>query len=683
MGLESLFEPLQLGSATVANRIVLPAHSPRLSGKRYYRYFEERLSAGIGMVVTSRYIAQTVSSFTPGPSGLIVNGDVDDVLPDPSTPEGMAYFDEKVLPELTAEAELAHRYGAKCVGQLLHVGSYAIYPNMQMSMSPSGIPDELLGENGHELEIEEIGRLVRTIVLAAQRAKRAGMDGVELHAAHGLLLNEFISPATNKRTDQYGGSVENRCRILTEALEGIRGEVGPDFIVGLRMPGAERGDEGMSAAEGVRVVQTVKPHIDYLSVSGGSESARQRGLVIPSVMSGIEYDQAVFADDAARIREATGVPVVLSGRITDPMTAAELIENGTTDMVGVLRAMIADPAWTDKVRRGDLADIRRCAGDNNGCRARTLVRTRGGALSIGCTVNPAAGQEEALTIRKAETSKRVVVVGAGPAGMEAARVATLRGHHVTLLERDAEVGGQVLIAALDPRGVELRHAVSYLEEQMRRLQVDLRLGVEADLETVAAESPDVVIVANGARHVVPDLAADADGSVPIMTLDTVLREEREPGARVVVVAGQDGYRAPLSMAETLAQGGRSVHLVTERALVGESLDPGTAHGMTSRLLGAGVELSTFTAFEGVADGQVITRHCLTPAAAVSANLEGIRFLDDIDTVIVVQRRSRSELARTLRAGLAGIPVQAVGDALAARRILTAVKEGALAAHGIE
>lgn len=673
MGLEALFEPLQVGSVTISNRIVLTAHHPRLSGRRYFRYLEERFESGIGLTICSRHTASMISSFTPGPPGVYHNGDPDDVPPDPTTPEGIRFFDQTSLPDMRAEAELAHKYGVACLGQLLHSGSYATGANYQMSMSPSGIPDELLGENSHEIDDWDIERLVRCFVLGAERAQRAGMDGVEVHAAHGLLLNAFLSPATNKRSDDYGGSWERRSKIVLDVMAEIRHVTGPDFVVGIRMPGSEGGDEGLSPADGVAIAQAVSRFVDYVSVSGATEGGRQRGILIPAVMAGFEHPRAAFADDAARIRDAIAPPVLLTGRITDPEYAARLIEDGVADMVGVVRGMIADPAWARKARSGDLADLRRCVGDNEGCRARTLLRSRGGGLSIGCTVNASVGREEGMSITPASEPKRVVVIGAGPGGMEAARVAMLHGHEVVLFERETTVGGQVLTAALDPRASELRYAVDYLEEQMRRLEVDVRLGTDVSVATVQRESPDVVIVATGASPEEPGHAAGGNGGAHIVTAASVLRRESDVGDRVLVVAGYDGYRAPLSLAEMLRNEGRDVHLITERALVGEALDPATNHAMVARLMNLGIELSTFTAFERIDGRQATTRHCLSREPGV---------IDDIDTVVTVRRRPNSAVLHDLRSGLAGVPVQPIGDCLAPRRILTAVHEGARAAHAL-
>lgn len=674
MGLDALFEPLQVGPLTLENRIVLTAHHPRLGGKRYYRYLAERFEAGIGLAICSRHAAPMISAVTPGPPGTYYNGDADDVPPDPTTPAGIRFFDETVLPDLRAEADLAHRHGVACMAQLLHSGSYATGANLQMSVSPSGIPDELLGENSHELDSFDIERIKRAFVLGAERAHRAGMDGVEVHAAHGLLLNAFLSPATNRRTDEYGGTWEGRSRILLEILTEIRQVTGPGFVVGVRMPGSEGGDDGMRPADGDAIAKAVSGHVDYVSVSGATEGGRQRGILIPAVMAGTEHCRSPFAADAARINGVIGPPVLLTGRITDPVYAAELIEQGVADMVGVVRGMIADPAWARKARSGDLADLRRCVGDNEGCRARTLFRARGGGLSVGCTVNASVGHEEDMAITRTDSPRRVAVIGAGPAGLEAARVATLRGHHVTVFERESQVGGQVLTASLDPRATELRLAVDYLAEQMHRLGIDMRLRTEVSVETLRREPPDAVIVATGASPRQPDPATlEGSDAGQVVTAASVLRGESTVGDRVLVVAGYDGHRAPLSLSEMLRNQGRDVHLITERALAGESQDPATNHAMVARLLQLGVEITTFTAFEGLCRRKAEIRHCLS-------RLPGV--IEDIDTVITVQRQANSELLQRLRAEFTDILVQPIGDCLAPRRILHAVQEGARAAHAL-
>jgi 2,4-dienoyl-CoA reductase-like NADH-dependent reductase (Old Yellow Enzyme family)/NADPH-dependent 2,4-dienoyl-CoA reductase/sulfur reductase-like enzyme len=661
---ERLFEPIDIGGLQVKNRIVFPAHGPRISGQRYLRYLEERLKNGVGLVVVGGIdvqgcgVARVGAPFAPG--------EADSMYPDPTTEEGAAELDRLLIPEMRAQAAVARRHGAVIFRQLVHSGGYATRHDLRPGISASPVPDEMLGETPHALSVTEIHRFAAAYGRAAARAREGGFDGVEIHACHGLLINSFLSPLTNIRTDEYGGSLENRTRFLREILESIRSSAGGDFPVGVRLPGDERLEGGADAKEMAEMAVSLSPFLSYVSVAGASEGGRKGGVTVPAVMSA-DFPQAVYAESAGVLRSALDIPVILTGRVTTPEVAERVLRDGQADMVGMVRALLADPEWVTKVKSADIASLRLCTGDNEGCRQRTQFRTRGGGMSVACTVNAAAGRESEFDIEPAAEPRRVVVVGGGPAGMEAARVAHLSGHSVTLLEQDAELGGQVRVAALDPRGASLEEAIRYLTRQLQRLNVDVRLNTEATPDLVEGLGADAVIVATGATPARPRFTVHDPGFA--VTAADVLTGRVQPGRVVCVVAGFDGHRAPGTLAELLAERGHEVHLLTERMFIGESQDPGSNHQLQKRLIEKGVRVSPLTGVASAGAREVRTFHSLTRAEAV---------ITDVDTVVHVGRTAADGLLHDLEARAGGVRVIAAGDCVAPRRILNAILEGARA-----
>jgi 2,4-dienoyl-CoA reductase-like NADH-dependent reductase (Old Yellow Enzyme family)/thioredoxin reductase len=666
-----LLSPVQLGAMQMKNRFFLPPHGDRLPAPRQLRYLEERLRHGVGLIICSQPAAVATWSFSAGPRSRLPEGYIgdDDVrLPDPASDEGIAFFDRLLLPQMRQQAELAHRYEAACFAQLTHMGSYAVLNNWQVGLSPSGLADEMLGEPTHALTNDEIAELVAAFGHAASRVQRAGMDGVEISACNGLLLNAFLSPLTNTRQDQYGGSLENRTRFVTETLAEVRRRVGPDLIVGVRIPGDELIPGGLTAEDMVAVAALLRPYVSYLSVGASSESGRKFGLTVPTVMSG-EFPEGVFATAAARIRAAVDVPVLLAGGIRDPHIAERILVSGQADMVGAVRAQIADPAWLAKVSSGDIAGIRKCVGDNEGCRTRTQFRTKGTGTSIGCTVNAAVGREEEMEILPAAAPRSVLIVGGGPAGLEAARVAALRGHRVILCEQSARLGGQVPVAALAPGSSELIHAVSDLAVQVERLNVDVRLSTGLDVAGCEKYQTDVIIVATGSR-----LAADAVPGLDaerILTASEVLQGIRLPGQRVCVVAGLHGHRLPAAIAEWLTDRGHLVTVITERMFLGENQDPAANHHSLARLFERGVHIEPLTGLARASAADLIVFNALTRREHV---------LGEFDSVVYAAGATPyDEILRALRLSRRRGSVIPIGDCLAPRRIAHAVMDAYRAA----
>jgi len=667
MNFEHLLSPFTIGGIQLRNRVFLPPHGDRLPRPRQARYLEDRLKHGLALMFCTNPAANGTLTYSAGPHSSLPASyvaDDDALYPDPSTDAGARFFDNLLSPAMKEQADLAHKYDARCFAQLTNLGSYAIFPNWQAGLSPSGLADEMLGEATHALTVDEIEAMTTAFGHSAARVRGAGMDGVELSACNGLLFNAFLSPLTNQRTDRYGGSLENRVRFVDEVLGEMRRRVGPDFVMGIRLPGDEQVAGGLRTPDICEIAMMLRPHLDYLSVGAASEPGRKFGLTVPVVMSS-DFPPAVFAPAAATLRTALDIPVLLAGGVTDPEDAERVIADGSADMVGLVRAHIADPEWLSKVRDGRLADLRRCTGDNEGCRTRTQFRTRNGGMTIGCTVNAAVGREEEMDITRADETRLVMVIGGGPGGLESARVAALRGHEVVLLERDEELGGQVRTAALDPRSARLRHAVDYLTHQVDELGVEVRLGTPADADAVVALAPDRVVVATGSRPLRPPVPGA--NSAHVLTAADVLHGRGVIGTRVCVVASLHGHRAPANIAELLADRGHQVDVITERMILGENQDPAANHHTLKRLFDRGVRIHTLTGLVGIDAGSVCTMNVLTRQQ---------QSFDGIDTVVMVAGGvACAELLEQLRPRFPTGTVHAVGDCLAPRRIAHAVLEG--------
>jgi pyruvate/2-oxoglutarate dehydrogenase complex dihydrolipoamide dehydrogenase (E3) component len=353
---------------------------------------------------------------------------------------------------------------------------------------------------------------------------------------------------------------------------------------------------------------------------------------------------------------------MVGGRINDPMQAEKILVNGYADMVGMARAFIADPEFANKARDGRTEDIRKCIGCNEGCRYRSLMRSSPG-LPIGCTVNASVGREEEMEIRPAAVRKRVLIAGGGPAGMEAARVADLRGHHVTLYERGAELGGHIAIIARDPNLEERAELVRYLEHELRKSRVEVKLGIEVTPELIAEMKPEAVVVATGSVPYIPQLPGI--DSPNVVTNWQVLRGEVHVGDNILVVGGLNDDLGPPSIAELLADQGKKVEVLSETMMVGYGLEPGTLHVLTRHLLEKGVILSPLTGLKSISGRSIEVSNTFTKEK---------RNIDGVDTVVLAAgMRANDRLYRELKCRMK--EVYAIGDCLAPRRTINAVLEG--------
>lgn len=538
---DPVLQPLKVGSLTLKNRIYSTGHAPAgyleagMPGLRYELYHEEKAKGGLALTIIG------------GSSNV--------------APDSASVFDQidagtdAILPFYTSIADRVHRHGAAIMIQLTHLGRRSKWDvdRWLPAVSPSGVRERSHRSFPKVIETFEIERIIQAYGAAAARAKAGGLDGVEIAAMAGHLIDQFWSPRTNRRTDEWGGSLTNRMRFSRLVLEQIREQVGADFVVGMRIPGDEGVAGGLDQGECVEIAGRLADSglVDFFSVVYGSGNTdRELAELIPVFGRPLGGNLPV----AGAIRKAVDLPIFHAARIADLATARYAIEAGFADMIGMTRAHIADPHIVRKLLAGQEDRIRPCVGA-------TYCASR---IETFCLHNPATGREASIphTLTSAEVQRRVVVVGGGPAGLEAARACAERGHHVTLLEAADRLGGQILLAARGPRHSEKLGIVAWLAAEADRLGVDVRLNCYADRATVLDLAPDVVVVATGGLPELDDLTG---GELATATWDA-LAQAPKPGRSVLVYDDHGGEQA-LTAAERLATAGCQVEIVTPDRMV--------------------------------------------------------------------------------------------------------------------
>ncbi len=644
-----LFSPVKLGAREAKNRIVSTPHGAAFGERggitdRYIRYHEEKARGGCGVVMM-------FGSSSIHPTSVNDWGEVNN-------------WDDGIVPQLERMSAAIHRHGALCLSQISHRGrrGHSWYSGVPL-WAPSDTREERHREWPHVMTRREIREVVDAWAAAAVRLRRGGYDGCDIPLYGGHLLENFLSPLANRRRDEYGGSLENRTRLAREVLRAVRDAVGPDFIIGVRHSGDHYVPGGLTREELLEVARLIDGLgvADYWMVSGSNtETLRYEAMVTPSLY----HPHLLYSELAAMTRAVVRVPVILAGRVATAEQAEGALAAGVCDLVGMTRALIADPELPRKVAAGRLADVRVCVGASEGC----IGRLRQGK-AISCVQNPVIGREAELAeIRPAARPKRVVVVGGGVAGLEAARVAALRGHRVTLLEAGPALGGQVLAAARAPKREDYAGIVHWLAGQVRQLGVEVRLSAPATAPDVVALAPDAVVVATGATPRVPELPGV---DLPhVATAVDVLLGRVQPGRRCVVV-DEDGHFAAPTTADLLAGRGCQVTLVSRYFMVGEDIDEGIRADLYARLFGQGVVLEPLTAAVAIVPGGLRTRHTFSGAETAR----------EADTVVLAfGGRAEDGLYHELDGRVPELRL--VGDAVSPRRIHDAILDGTRAARAL-
>jgi mycofactocin system FadH/OYE family oxidoreductase 2 len=605
-------------------------------GDRFCDYHEARAKGGVGLIITE---AQPVHPSSVPRMGMIHN------------------WNDRVIPGFKNLAKAVQKHGAKLFGQISHHGRQMSSSITQRSiLAPSALPCPLKREVPKEMEIEEIQEIVDHFGKAAGRLKEGGFDGVEVMIGHGYLLNEFLSPAMNKREDEYGGSLGNRLRIIFEILHSVRKNVGDDFTCGIRMSGDEFIKEGLTLEEMREVAHLLEGtgQVDYLNVSAGNYAVPH--FIVPPWY----VPPGAFVYLSAGIKEEVNLPVGCIGRINDPLLAEKILESHQADLVGMCRALIADPELPKKAMEGRLEDIRPCIGCRQMCSGVGSATT----LFLGCTVNPSVGYEREREIPSpCEKKKKILVIGAGPAGLEASRIAASRGHQVILCEKNRELGGQVELFTRDPMRAEFGGLIRFLIKQNEKLGVEVRLGEEMTPEMIMRENPGAVILANGStpwRPPIPGIEREE-----VLDAWQVLKKEKDVGPNVAIIAGREGHQAPLSLAEFLVDQGKKVMVFSELSVVGADIEVNTFRMLYQRLFEKKVDLRPFTGVKEIKDRKVVIHNVFTK------NEEEI---DGIDTVVIAAgNRSNNQMYRALKGKVREL--YAIGDCVSPRKVNDAMIEG--------
>ena len=649
---ELLWSPLQLGPVTVRNRVVFSAHLTNyaedgLPTEQHAAYYEARAAGGAGLIITEEHSTHP----TDWPYEKLIHG-----------------FHREVIPGYRRITDAVHAHRVPIFAQINHNGGQAssMYSRLPV-WAPSPVADPLFREVPKAIDAAEIAEIVASYAMVAGHCAEGGFDGIELQCSHSSIVRGFLSPATNRRTDDYGGSLENRARILLEIVAAVRTRIGPDLALGVRLCGDELIEGGTRIDEAVAVARMVEAtgHVDYINTSIGVATA---SLFMIEASMHIPPGYAMFIPSA--IREAVDLPVVGVGRFKDPLQAERALQEGQCDLVGVVRGQIADADFVRKARGGFTDDTRLCLSCNQEC-----VGRMGLNRWLGCIENPRTGRE-ALGVGEAQPvsiRRRVLVVGAGPAGMQAALAAARNGHAVTVCEREAVAGGQVRLAASVPNRAEFGDLVRNLLHECNRLGVTFEYGVEVTPDEVARRNADVVVVATGAVPAVPYwVPGDADWIVDVRD---VLEGRATPTGNVVVI-DELGFHQATSVAELLADRGCDVEVVTPGMVVGQDL------GIT-------LDMETWW-IRADAKGIVQTTDCGAMGASTEdgvhvLNLQhhptGQQLTRTPDWVVLaVPSNPADELYHQLKG--AGVAVERVGDAVAPRRAHAAVIDGERVGAGI-
>jgi 2,4-dienoyl-CoA reductase-like NADH-dependent reductase (Old Yellow Enzyme family)/thioredoxin reductase len=571
-----LFEPFRIGGMKLKNRVVMPAMGTNFSSedgcvtKRLLSYHVERARGGVGLIIVEGAYVE------PRGRGSVRQLGVDD--------------DDKVsgLREL---ASAIRANGAGAALQLFHGGrqSHSSIIGMQ-PVSASEVLCRLTGETPRALSVEEIHGVEEAFAEGARRCRDAGFDAVEIHGAHGYLINQFLSPLTNKRTDEYGGGVEGRARFLLEILGLTREKVGGDYPVLCRINGDDYIEGGVTLEDAKKTARLLEAAgVDAIHVSGGIYDSP-----VPVTTGPMALPRGHMVHLAAAIRKVVSVPVIAVGRINDPELAETVLQEGKADLVSMGRGLLADPELPMKAAAGRLDDIRKCTACDE-CIARLFYNE-----DIACSVNAALGREEEYAIRKAEVSKRVLVVGGGPAGMEAARVSALRGHSVVLCEKGDRLGGQLNLAVVPPHKEEMRTVTPYLEGQIRKVGVKVMLGQEVTPALAREIGADAVFVAAGSVQTV--LGIPGAGGENVVLANDVLCGKASVEERVVVVGGG---MVGAETAEFLAEKGKRVTILEMLGKIGIDMVPFAMTLLYQRLKKLGVVMITKAKVVELKDGCVV------------------------------------------------------------------------------
>lgn len=642
---ERLFSPGRIGTMKLKNRIVYPPMGTNIcvGGEvtdRFLAYHEARAKGGIGLD-----IIENANIDTAGGAGL---------------PFGLNIDDDKYIPGLRKLVQVIHKNGAKACLQIYH-GSIWAKPEQRQVFG---------GELPRELTDKDIQQLIQRFVEAARRAKEAGFDAIEIHGANINGQTQFRSAVWNRRSDKWGGSVEKRARFLVETIKAVRKEVGKNYPLWCRISLFEVfyvGENGDIAEYGITLQDTLiqapmfeKAGADaiHLSASGYYDYAWQYYTMCPVEAHG----PAPYLDMVEQIKKIVKVPVIAAAQIS-PEIGEKALRGGKLDFVAWGRPIEADPELPNKLAAGKEDEIRPCIHCNN------CIETLSWADGVACSVNPALGREKEFEIKRAAKPKKVVIAGGGPGGMEAARVAALRGHQVTLYEKGRKLGGQLIQAAIPPHKSELNALTAYLATQMKKRKVKVVLGKALTPEEIKKVKPDVVICATGVKPVIPEEEVPGLNTLSnVVTAEDVLMGKAKVGDRVLIIGGD---LVGCETAEFLADKGKQVTVARRSRFMADKMNPDMRMILVDRLAQKGVRMVPGIQYMLATDTgvRVHVRGGVTAMAEIAADAMKNIVADTI--VLAAGSTPDTDLAEALK----GPKVHSIGDCVEPRRILEAMREG--------
>ncbi|MSP67610.1 MAG: FAD-dependent oxidoreductase [Alphaproteobacteria bacterium] len=642
-----LFSPLKVGRYTLKNRIMNTGHAAHfqtgdgLPTQRYVDYVKERAKGGAGIIV----IGHTVTHY------------------DGEAAASLANYDDRIISMYGKFSAATHAHGVPILNQLGHRGRRVTDGGgflQRPILAPSAVPAPDFSSPQlvpHAMSTAEVEEVVGSFGRATRRIVKGEMDGVEIAVGIDFLFANFLSPQANRRSDRYGGgTLEERMTFLNEVVALVRAELGAERLLGVRFYD-DLVDYSLGLEDYKKVARLLEQDgkVDYFNMWQG---------IVPSPRSGREhwpshyYKPGQFAHLPAGLKQAVSLPVVGAGRIDSPAVAERMLADGKADIIGLARALIADPHWPNKAREGRTAEIRTCIACTQSCVGHFYL-----GMGVGCIYNPVTGREgEWAELPRATTKKKVVVVGGGPAGLEAARIAAERGHRVVLFEQARRLGGQVNLVIRTPAREIFEEIILFFERQMAQLKVDVRLGREAGPEEILAEAPDAVIVATGSTAFRPELLGADQRHV--LTSREVLQGNAPIGQRVLVIDTQGRPEAPTT-AEFLVDLGKEVEIVTGLEYVGRHMPYPAAHNLIERLMKKGVRLTPFTGVWEVQETSVEVYNVVTWEP---------RTIGGVDTVVLAAGGMPNDsLYLALQGKVADL--HAIGDCYQPRDIEVAVVDG--------
>jgi len=635
-----LFEPMQIGNIKLKNRIVMApmaTNFPSPDGyvtQRHIDYYGERAKGGAGLIIVE-------GSFVEQKGRRLANQ--------------LSISDETCIKGMKMLVDEVHSCGSHIALQLTHGGRECSSKiTGSQPMGPSSLPSQYRGitkdiEIPAEMSEQDISETIESFVRGAEVAKKAGFDLVEIHGAHGYLLSQFLSPAVNFRRDSYGGDTEGRARIVTELLDRIKTKLGKTLPIIIRFNGDDFLQGGIVLREAKILAKLFEEHgADALHVSGGFHASVPFYMIPPM---GLPHN--CLAHLAAGIKQEVKVPIVAVGRITDPGDAEKILVTGKADLIAFGRALIADPELPAKTQEKREEEIRPCIGCNQGCIG--MIHKQ---LPLTCLLNPAAGREREFDITEVESKKRIVIVGAGPAGLEAARVAALRGHTVVLFEKENRIGGALNVAKIPPKRETIGSAVKYYEHIVKNLSLDVRLGKEAEVEDIISQQPDEVIIATGGQPYRPEFPGV---HLPhVVFAQDVLTGKVRVGENIVIIGGGS---VGLETAEFLLEKGKRVIVIEMESDIAIDMEPRSRSYLLYRLQEYPLEvLLNEKVVEIVSDGVIITNGQWTKQISRADNI-----------VLAVGSTADQELGYELKER--GMKVHFIGDCKRVRDAVDAVYEG--------